>query len=158
MKHREAIDDLQRQLNDAKTKLSAQDQTIGELQDRSKGAATQPNSSRIWSKQQRGTTKTTPAPVLARYLGDTIAFKNKRCSTVPYLRPKRHEDSSTMPLAGDDTADAMDAIISELEKEGYTKEVVSEEVIVHLWRGKERAKKALQEAQTSVSSSALARV
>lgn len=147
-KHKEAIDDLQRQLNDSNTKLSAQNQTIRELElhAHSKGPATQrkPNSSRIWSKQQqRGAAKTTPAPVSAGYLGDTIASKNKRCSTMPYLRPSKHDS-----LAGDNVADAMDAIISELAKEGYTREVVSEEVIVHLWRAKEQAKKSLQEAQS----------
>ena len=151
MKHEEAIGDLQRQLNDANTKLSARNQTIRELQEYGKDPAIQrkSNSSRIWSKQQRGTAKTTPAPVSARYLGDTIAFKNKRCSTVPHFRPRKLEDSHrSSSKAGGDTADAMAAIISELEMEGYTKEVVSEEAIVHLWREKEKAKKALQQAQS----------
>lgn len=167
------MDEIQRELDDAKSKLSAQNRHIQQLlQDRTPHAqpsnaapAKATHSNRIWSRKDQS--QTTPTAVSARYLGDTIAFKNKRCSTVPYARSGNPEHSPTHTRAGlsrtppasptrkvaggfiqDD--DDVAVIIAALEKEGYRPdEVTSEGVIMHLWREKQQASAELKKAHVS---------
>lgn len=142
VKHREAVELLQRQLADAKSRLSSQSQEIQMLQERSTLAAqptetvaARPGSGRIWPAKDQS--KTSPVPLSPRYLGDTIAFKNKRSNTVPHY-------GKSKDLVRPSSADRRDmtAMIAALEKEGH--EVVSEETTLHLWKMKEQAKEDLK--------------
>lgn len=150
VEHREAVELLRRQLADTKSKLSAQSQRLQMLQDHSTLIA-QPkpeNSGRIWPIRDQS--KTSPAPVSgARYLGDTIAFKNKRHSTVPHHGgSKKHEEDLAASLSSANKGE-MAALVSALEKEGH--DLVSEETTLHLWKMLEQAKRELKKGG-SVSS------
>lgn len=144
---------LQRQLVDAKSKISAQSQRIQLLQDRSslaaqpiKAVTTEPTpgtSGRIWPMKDQS--KTTPAPLSARYLGDTIAFKNKRSNTSPYHGRSRRQGELAASEMRPSSATKR-AMVSALEKDGY--EMVSEETALHLWKMKEQAKEELKRKET----------
>lgn len=124
---------LQRQLADAKTKLSAQEQRSTAQLTRTKSES----SGKIWPAKDQS--KTTPAPlVLARYQGDTIAFKNKRHSTMPHL--KKHETTASSASKGE-----MADLLAALEKEGY--EMASQETTEHLLKLLEQAKKELKQSR-----------
>lgn len=171
--HRRTIGDLERQLDDAESKITAQNQKIQQLQEiNTTHSHTQQGpalaelgggvgggvSNKMWSRSSR--------TLSARYLGDTIAFKNKQRSTVPYAstRSRKHDRSlssdsasssvsRTPPLSPTRKAlgggfptsysegqkdEDITAIFEALEKEGYSlNEMTLEEIIVHLWRVKE---------------------
>jgi hypothetical protein len=79
-------------------------------------------SSKVWPVKDRS--KTSPAaPVSARYLGDTIAFKNKRHNTVPH-----HGGLLARPSSANEEGTA--SLVSTLQKEGY--DMASEETTQHL--------------------------
>ena len=127
---------LQRQLADAKAKLSAQEQrTTAQLTN------THPDrSGQIWPVRDQS--KTAPAaPVSARYLGDTIAFKNKRHGTMPHL--KKHAATGLRPSSA--SKGEMDDLVAALEKEGY--EMASQETTEHLLKMLEQAKKELKQSR-----------
>lgn len=176
--HRRTIGDLERQLDDAESKITAQNQKIQQLQEINmthshtqqsragpalaelggRGGGGGGVSNKMWSRSSR--------TLSARYLGDTIAFKNKQRSTVPYdsTRSRKHDRSlssdsasssvsRTPPLSPTRKAlgggfptsysegqkdENITAIFEALEKEGYSlNEMTLEEIIVHLWRVKE---------------------
>lgn len=142
---------LQRQLADTKSKLSSQTQRLKMLQDVAQPTTKPENSGRIWPARDQS--KTSPAPVSgARYLGDTIAFKNKRNSTVPHHGgSKKHEEDFAASRMRPSSANKgeMAALVSALEKEGH--DLVSEETTLHLWKMLEQARRELEKAG-SVSS------
>lgn len=140
LKHRETLDTLQQQLNEAKSKISTQNHHIQKLQDlvstapppQPKTTQSKGNSGMIWTRPSSGRREPSkaagpPAASLtrARYLGDTIAFKNKRCSTVPHERHRqrvmspRHRKAATVAAGQGDNDNNMENIFEMLEKEGY---------------------------------------
>ncbi len=149
------MDDLQKQLADEKSKLSVQNHRIQVLQDRNALMA-QPSlakptpgpSGKIWPS--KGQSKTSHS----RYLGDTIAFKNKRHNTVSYGRstkqPEDFEAGMMRPLSPN--KGNLAAMIAALEKEGFgAGEVASEEAALYLWKMKGQAEEQLKK-ERNVSS------
>ena len=141
------METLQRELAEAKSKLSSQNHRMQKLTQElhahqqtiinAPGKAITP-SSRIWPKN-REQSKTSPASISvgARYLGDTISFKNKRAEAIAAagkFKDKHHqpEFSRLRPLSPSkrDAAVVMDEQVWEIKEKAREEERKVRKIII----------------------------